>query len=79
MPIQKAATASKLAICVLTLLFFSSFVNQTARESAEIVGPCGILRSVTVVTWKCNNPVYKPPPHFCPMPNASMHKEGRGA
>ena len=32
----------------LTLSLFSSFAHQTARESAEIVHPCGIGRSVVV-------------------------------
>ena len=31
-----------------------------------------------IVTRKCNNLTYKPPPHICPVPNASMQKGGGG-
>ena len=65
--IKTVATASKLAICVtlcLTLLFFSSFAHQAARESTGIAHPCGIRRSVMVVTRKYKDPAYKPPPTF---------------
>ena len=36
-------------------------------ESAKIVCPHGIWWSVMVVTWKHNDPAYKPPSYFCPM------------
>ena len=55
---------------------FSSFAHQTARESTEIAHPRGIRPLVMVVTRKCKDPVYKPPPHF--LPNPSMHKGGGG-
>ena len=32
----------------------------------------------TVISWKCSDPVYKPPPPRPFWPNASMHKGGGG-
>ena len=53
-----------------------TYWNQAARESTEIARLRGIRRSVMVVTWQCNNPANKPPPHFCPM--LALHKGGGG-
>ena len=79
-PIKTVATASKLPFCVilcLALSFFSSFAHQTARVSIDIVRPHGIRRSVMVITQKCNDPAYKPPPHFYPMLACTKGRGGR--
>ena len=55
--VKTVAPTNELAICViilcLILLFFSSFAHQTARESTEIIRPCGIRWLVIVITQKC--------------------------
>ena len=52
--------------------------SQTVRESTEITCPCGIRRSIMVVTWKFNDPANKPPPHFCPMLSCTKGGWGGG-